>query len=161
MSDSKISVVERPTWTQYFLEIAQVVAARATCPRKHVGAVVADADNIIVSVGYNGAPPGMPHCSESGCLLVSINGKDSCVRSLHAEENAMLFARSSLRGCTLYVTVTPCYDCAKRIISRGITRVVYAEHYSSRNTELVEELLNKAGVTLEHYEKTENISGHG
>lgn len=138
----------RPTWDEYFLNIAHVVAKRSTCNRKHVGAVIVDNRHRIVSCGYNGSPRGLPHCDDAGHEMKEIDGRESCIRTLHAESNAIDGAGRYAEGGTIYVTVTPCYDCAKRIVNVGIKRVVYGEHYQSRNTNLVETLLSEAGVTL-------------
>ena len=138
---------------QYYLNIAAEVATRATCDRKHVGAVLVDGQNRIISTGYNGSPKGQPHCDDVGHQLVEIDGRDSCVRTLHAESNAIDRAPwEGMQGATLYVTVTPCYDCAKRIVSAGITAVYYSEHYTSRNTNLVAQLFESADVLLTHLE---------
>lgn len=144
----------RPSWDQYFLEIAHVVAKRSTCSRKHVGAVIADARHRIVSCGYNGSPSNTPHCIDSGvgCLLKDIDGKPSCIRTVHAEANALAHAGIEgyqTRGWTIYVTVTPCYECAKLIIQAGVQRVVYADHYNSRNTDLVLDLFKEASIAVE------------
>lgn len=139
---------KRPNWDTYFMNIAQVVATRATCDRKHVGAVIVSSDHRIISTGYNGAPRGMPHCDDVGHELKEIEGRMSCVRTLHAESNALDAAGPSADGCTLYVTVTPCYPCSQRIVNAGITRVVYGEWYDSQNTDLVADFLENAGVRL-------------
>jgi dCMP deaminase len=110
------------------MRTAYVQAMRATCPRRHVGAVLTNSAHRIVATGYNGAPREQPSCDEIGCQMVD----DHCVRTLHAESNAIDYAGVFAAGCTLYVTVTPCWDCAKRIINANITRVLYDEHYESR-----------------------------
>jgi len=136
---------------QYYLNIADEVATRATCDRKHVGAVLVDAQNRVISTGYNGSPKGQPHCDDAGHELVEIAGRDSCVRTLHAESNAIDRAPwEGMQGATLYVTVTPCYDCAKRIVSAGIIAVYFSEEYQSRNTDKVPQLFEAANVTLTH-----------
>jgi dCMP deaminase len=129
----------RPSWDDYFLEIARVVATRATCDRKHVGAVIVK-DKRIVATGYNGSPSGLPHCDEVGHQLATIDGRDSCIRTLHAESNAIDQAGQDAEGGTLYTTVFPCFDCAKRIINAGIVQVIYEEYYESRKTPLVRDL---------------------
>lgn len=137
----------RPSWDRYFMNLAQVIATRATCDRKLVGAVIVDDQRRIVSCGYNGSPAGMDHCDDVGHELKDIDGRASCIRTLHAESNALDDAgRRAFHG-TIYVTVIPCYDCAKRIIQHKITRVVYGEYYQSRNTDLVQQLLMTAGVS--------------
>jgi dCMP deaminase len=129
------------------MAFAVVAAKRATCDRKHVGAVIVDEYHDIVSTGYNGAPRGMPHCDDVGHELKEVDGRMSCVRTLHAESNALDKASwEKARDSTLYVTVTPCYPCAQRIVNAGIRRVVYGEWYESQNTALVADLLNQAGI---------------
>lgn len=108
------------------IRIAQIVAERATCDRKSVGAVIAR-EGRILSTGYNGPSAGMPHCSSTSCDL-----SQSCVRSIHAEANAIAFAAKngvSLEGSTLYLTLSPCVSCAQLIANSGIDRVVYLEKY--------------------------------
>jgi dCMP deaminase len=128
--------------------MARLVSTRATCPRKLVGCVIVDPDNLIVMTGYNGAPSGQLHCEEAGCELANIDGKDSCVRVIHAEENAIVRAGLGAKGCRLYTTVIPCYDCAKRIVQAGINEVFYIEYYDSRKTVLTEHFMRAAGVRL-------------
>lgn len=145
----------RPDWDIYFLAIANVVAKRSTCSRKQVGAVIADARHRIVAAGYNGSPAGTAHCTDEdvGCLMKEINGRPSCVRTIHAEANAIAHAGHEgyrSRGWTIYVTVTPCYECAKLIIQAGAQRVVYGEYYQSQSTELVIDLFKEVGIEVEH-----------
>lgn len=139
----------RPSKTEYYLDIAKAVSARATCPRLSVGAVIVDAFDRIISTGYNGSAKNTPHCTDIGCEMVNIGGKDSCVRSLHAESNAIDRAPwEGMQGAQLFITVTPCYECAKRIVSTGIKRITYAAFYDSRNTDLALTLLQRAGVEV-------------
>lgn len=124
----------RPTWDEYFMEIAQVVATRATCPRRSVGAVIV-LDRRILTTGYNGAPRGLSHCPPEGPMHdwprgCMINGH--CVRAVHAEQNAIVQAALngvSTRGSTLYVTCQPCNGCAKMIVNAGIIKVVFDGDY--------------------------------
>lgn len=118
---------QRPTWDEYFLDIAFSVAERSTCDRAHVGAVLVR-DKRILATGYNGSPAGLPHCDEAGHLMVD----GHCVRTLHAEQNAIIQAALhgiSSEGATAYVTHQPCLTCAKMLINAGIRRVVYAGNY--------------------------------
>ena len=131
------------------MEIAYVVAKRATCDRKHVGAVITDDRNRIVSTGYNGSPRGMSHCDDVGHELKEIDGRMSCVRTLHAESNALDDAGRRSEGGTIYVTVIPCYRCAQRIVQHGIKQVVFGEHYESQMTSLVLEYFSEAGVEVQ------------
>jgi len=129
----------RPAWDEYFIGIAHKVAERATCPRKRLGAVIVK-DKRILATGYNGSPPDQPHCDDVGCkevpTHVMIQGKDvvkqHCVRTLHAEQNALLQCAKngvSCEGATLYLTINPCYLCAKMLVTAGIKRVVYTGEY--------------------------------
>jgi dCMP deaminase len=138
----------RPDWDTYFMRIARIVAARATCDRKHVGALLTTSDHRIIATGYNGAPRGMPHCDEVGHEMKDIDGRPSCIRTIHAESNALDQAGLDARGGTLYITVISCYECAKRIVNAGIVKVVYGEYYESRNTKLVADFYRDAGVEL-------------
>lgn len=121
----------RINWDEYFLRIAQLVSKRATCPRKDVGAIVIDINNKIVGSGYNGAPKGIEHCTEAGCMLqVLADGKQHCIRVLHAEQNALLQAGEKAINGILYVTVLPCPQCFKLVIQAGIKKVIYLEDYN-------------------------------
>jgi dCMP deaminase len=117
----------RTSWDEYFMEIARQVASRATCDRKHVGALLVR-DRIILSTGYNGSIRGMPHCDEVGHLME--NGH--CVATVHAEANAVLqAARTGVRieASALYTTASPCWPCFKLVANAGIVRIVYGEFY--------------------------------
>ena len=137
---------ERPSWDEYFLTLAKDVSTRATCDRKSVGAIIVDKRHRIVSTGYNGAAKGMPHCDEVGHLLKEVDGRESCVRTLHAESNALDDAGRRADGGTIYVTVIPCFNCALRIVNAGIRRVVWDEYYPSQNTGLVKEFFEEARI---------------
>lgn len=128
------AMAERPSWDTYFMQIAHLVATRSTCPRRAVGAVVVR-DRRILTTGYNGAPRGLPHCPvdgqhhdwPEGCMRAG-----HCIRSLHAEQNALLQAAMigvPCEGSTIYVTCQPCNSCAKMIINAGIRSVVYEGDY--------------------------------
>ncbi|MGD8397748.1 MAG: cytidine/deoxycytidylate deaminase family protein [Anaerolineae bacterium] len=137
---------DRPSWDDYFIEITLQVARRSTCPRAAVGAVIVR-DKRILTTGYNGAPTGLPHCTEAGCLMVN----DHCVRTLHAEQNAIIQGALhgvDVSGSTIYVTHQPCLVCAKMIINAGIKRVVYAGDYPD---EIACGFLEDAGVEMVSY----------
>ena len=141
---------ERPSWDEYFMQITFQVARRSTCPRAAVGAVIVR-NKRILTTGYNGAPAGLPHCTEVGCLMVS----GHCVRTLHAEQNAIIQGALhgvDVSGSTLYVTHQPCLACAKMIINAGIVRVVYAGQYPDP---IACSFLMEAGVELNKYETDE------
>jgi dCMP deaminase len=118
---------ERVPWDQYFMNIAEVVASRSTCPRKYVGAVIVR-ERTILSTGYNGSIRGMPHCSDVGHMMEN----DHCVATVHAESNAILQAAKNgvmIDGATIYVTASPCWNCFKQIANAGLRRIVYGEFY--------------------------------
>ncbi|HYX92108.1 MAG TPA: cytidine/deoxycytidylate deaminase family protein [Myxococcaceae bacterium] len=118
---------QRSSWDQYFMDIARQVATRATCDRKHVGAVLVR-DRTILSTGYNGAIRGLPHCDEVGHLME--NGH--CVATVHAEANAIIQAAKngvSIDQSTIYTTASPCWPCFKLIANAGCRRIVFAEFY--------------------------------
>ncbi len=117
----------RLDWDHYFMEIAKVIATRATCDRKHVGAVVVR-ERSILSTGYNGSIAGTPHCDEVGHLIED----GHCIRTIHGEANAIIQAARNgvmLAGSTLYTTASPCWPCFKLISNSGIKKVVYGEFY--------------------------------
>ena len=131
--------------------IARLVATRATCTRRKVGAVLVKERRILCS-GYNGAPTGIVHCDVTGCLREELNvpsgEKHELCRGVHAEQNAIIQAAChgiSVRGATLYCTHQPCSICAKMIINAGITRVYFAEGY---NDPMSETMFDQAGIEL-------------
>ncbi len=141
----------RPTWDQYFMRIAHEVAKRSTCLRRHVGAVVV-LDKRILATGYNGAPSGLPHCSETGCrrqeMGVPSGQRAELCRGLHAEMNALLQgSRYGVRteGATIYSTHVPCSLCTKMIINAGIVRIVAAAEYPD---ELALEMLEQTDIQM-------------
>ncbi len=143
---------ERPGWDEYFLNIADVVASRSNCLRRHVAALIVK-DRRIISTGYNGTPRGIKNCCEGGCPRCASNvpsGENlgECVCS-HGEENAIVQAAYhgiSVREGTLYTTFSPCLLCAKMIINAGISEVVYRARYSIDGTSM--RLLKEAGVVI-------------
>jgi dCMP deaminase len=117
----------RKNWDEYFMEIAKVVASRATCDRKHVGAVLVR-DRTILSTGYNGSIRGLPHCDEVGHMME--NGH--CVATIHAEANAIIQAAKNgvgIDGATIYTTASPCWPCFQLIANSGARRIVFGEFY--------------------------------
>ena len=138
----------RPGWDEYFMQIARTVATRATCPRLSVGCVIVR-EHRILTTGYNGAPRGVAHCTEAGCILVN----EHCARATHAEANAIVQAALhgvGVAGATAYCTHHPCINCSKLFISAGIRQIVYATPYSDP---VAVELLKEAGVELIRFEE--------
>ncbi len=144
MSETKPTSPRAP-WDDYFMNIAKVVATRATCHRKFVGAVLVR-DRMILSTGYNGSIRGMPHCSEVGHMMEN----DHCVATIHAEVNAILQAARNgvnVDGSTVYVTASPCWNCFKALMNAGIGRICFGEFYRD---ERIFKVAKELGVELVH-----------
>lgn len=142
----------RPGWDEYFMEIARTVATRATCPRAAVGCVLTR-ERRILTTGYNGAPRGVAHCSEIGCLVVN----DHCQRVTHAEANAIVQAALHgvvLEGATAYCTHQPCINCSKLLISAGIQKIVFKDPYPDA---IASDLLAEAGVAVVQFTQLEGL----
>lgn len=128
--------MKRPTWDEYFMTITRQVAERSTCMRAKVGAVIVRDKNILAT-GYNGAPSGLPHCLDVGCLVYrseTPNGEieENCFRTIHAEINAIAQAAkngAAIREASIYITHTPCIHCFKVLINTGINRICYERPY--------------------------------
>ena len=143
----------RPSWDEYFMEIAHTVSKRATCDRGRSGCVIVKDKQILVS-GYVGSPNGLPHCDDVGHQMKKMLHEDGsisehCVRTVHAEQNAICQAAKrgiALEGSTLYCRMTPCRVCAMLIINCGIKRVVCEKKYHAGGES--EEMFAKAGVEL-------------
>ena len=151
-----MSELERPSWDEYFMEIAHVVAKRSTCLRRSVGAVIVK-NRQIVATGYNGTPKDLLHCSEVGCLREQLkvpSGKNhELCRGIHAEQNAVVQAAYhgvSVNGGTLYCTHQPCVVCTKILINAGIKRIVYANPYPDK---LAEDMMQASGIEIEIFHK--------
>jgi len=117
----------RKDWHEYFMDIAEMVATRSTCDRKHIGAVIVK-DKTILSTGYNGSIRGRPHCSEIGCDIE--NGH--CIATIHAEANAIIQAAKNgvaINGAEIYTTALPCWTCFTLIANSGIKKIYYHEFY--------------------------------
>ena len=149
----------RPTWDEYFLKIAAEVAKRSTCLRRQVGAVLV-LQKRILATGYNGAPSGLPHCEEVGCLRerlqVPSGERHELCRGLHAEQNAFLqAARHGIRieGSSLYCTTHPCIVCSKMLINAGVRRVVILGDYPDA---MSKQMLADAGVTVEVFRPSDD-----
>lgn len=118
---------KRANWDEYFMAIARQVSTRSTCSRKHVGAVIVR-DKMILATGYNGSLSGLEHCDDVGHLMED----GHCVRTVHAEANAIVQAARSgnrLEGATIYVTASPCFACFKLIANAGIKKIAFGEFY--------------------------------
>lgn len=144
----------RKNWLVYFMDIAKQVATRATCDRKHVGAVIVTPTKAIISTGYNGSVTGSPHCDDVGHMMED----NHCVRTVHAECNAIAQAAAhggGVKGCTMYCTALPCWPCFKLICNTGIVQVIYDEPYrASEHLERVYSHARDAGVKVYRLDST-------
>ena len=139
----------RASWDEYFMNIATEVASRATCDRKHVGAVVVR-DKSILATGYNGSVRGLGHCDDEGHLMED----GHCVRTVHAEANAIVqAARNGMRieGASIYVTASPCWGCFRLIANAGIVRIVFGEFYRDQK---IFDVSQKIGIELVDFSKS-------
>lgn len=147
---------KRPSWDEYFMELANTASKRATCDRGRSGCVIVKNRHVLVT-GYVGSPAGLPHCDEVGHLFSKTIHSDGsisnhCIRTVHAEQNAICQAARrgiALEGATLYCRMTPCRTCAMLIINCGIKRVVCERKY--HKGEESEEMFRQAGVELEFF----------
>lgn len=140
---------QRPAWDDYFMSIAKIIATRSTCDRLRAGSVLVK-NNRIISTGYNGAPPGMPHCDgESGHKME----EGHCVRTVHSEENCILQAAvlggTSTQGSTLYTTYSPCYHCFKKLVVGGVKRMVVGAVYRDPS---IKDACALSGIELVFYQ---------
>ncbi|MEN6317299.1 MAG: cytidine/deoxycytidylate deaminase family protein [Syntrophaceae bacterium] len=150
-TDGRDKKNQRPTWDVYFMDIADLVSRRSTCLRRSVGAVLVR-DRRVLATGYNGAPSGLHHCLDIGCLReqlgVPSGERHELCRGLHAEQNAIIQAALhgvSVNGSTLYCTNQPCIICAKMIINAGIITVIIKAGYRDK---FAEDILKEAGVEV-------------
>lgn len=146
----------RPSWDEYFIEVAHLVAKRSTCLRRHVGAV-AVRDKRILATGYNGAPSGLAHCEDVGCIRqrmkIPSGERQELCRALHAEQNVIIQAlihKVDLKGSSIYVTNQPCVICSKILISTGVKEIIIADGYPD---ELAKRMLKEAKIKLRGIKK--------
>ena len=148
--------VNRPTWEEYFMDITRLVAKRATCLRRQVGAVLV-MDKRLLATGYNGAPSGLAHCLEVGCLReknqIPSGERHELCRGLHAEQNVIIqaaFHGIRIQGATLYCTTLPCVICTKMIINAGIKEIIYESGYAD---DLSRQMLLEARIPVRQVPK--------
>lgn len=147
---------QRPSWDEYFMDLANAVSKRATCDRGRSGCVIVKNRQILVT-GYVGSPRGLDHCDEVGHLFKKVYNEDQsvtqhCVRTVHAEQNAICQAAKlgiGLDGATLYCRMTPCRTCAMLIINCGIERVVCEKKYHAGTESEI--MFKEVGVKLEYF----------
>jgi len=151
MSKKRILHCRRPSWDEYFLDVARLVAKRSTCLRRYVGAVLVK-DKRILATGYNGAPKGLKHCIDIGCLREKLKipsgERHELCRALHAEQNALIQASLygiSVKDSTLYATNQPCVICSKMLINAGIKEIVIGDGYPDK---LAMDFLKEAKINI-------------
>ncbi|QAY66377.1 deoxycytidylate deaminase [Paenibacillus protaetiae] len=150
---------ERKDWDTYFMDIAYMVSTRSRCPRRHVGALLVQGKKLL-GTAYNGAPMGVPDCSEAGCMISEqlevelVDGvekavkKQRCIRTIHAEQNLLLFTdRIDREGSTVYVTDEPCWTCSNMLANSGIKEIVYHRGYP-KDSDKVKRLMEAKGITF-------------
>lgn len=148
---------DRPSWEEYFIEMAKLVATRSNCVSRKVGAVIT-VDNQVVSTGYNGAPKGLYHCIDKGGCLRKLNNiasgtRQEVCRAVHAEQNAIISAAVkgvSIKGGTIYLNTYPCSICTRMLINSEIKKIVYDSEYSDP---LSKEMLEESKIEVVKYEK--------
>jgi dCMP deaminase len=145
----------RPDNDTYFMRMADLVATRSTCLRRQVGAVVVK-EKRVLTTGYNGAPKGLKHCAEVGCVRQQMNvesgTRHELCRGVHAEQNAVIQAAYfgvSIKDATIYTTNFPCSVCAKILVNAGIAEVVYKDDYVDR---LSKDILSESKVLVRRFE---------
>src|SRR3989338_1838549 len=148
-SKNKPPISGRPTWDEFWFVQALFYSTRSTCDRLRVSCLLVDQANRLVGTGYNGSLSGDEHCDEVGHFLVD----GHCLRTLHAEENALLHSNKNLEGCTAYMLISPCLACAKKLLSKGIKRILYTREYNNmqgedRGREFMKKLVARRGVQL-------------
>ncbi len=142
---------QRVSFDEYFMQLAHLIASRSTCLSRSVGAVIVR-DNHIIATGYNGAPRGVSHCLDTGCIrrehdIPSGERLDIC-KAVHAEQNAIIEAAYngvSTKGASIYVTVTPCFTCAKMLVNAGIKEIIIDGDYPSPSSR---SLFEEVGIKL-------------
>ncbi|MVO99487.1 deoxycytidylate deaminase [Paenibacillus lutrae] len=159
----------RKDWDTYFMDIAYMASTRSQCSRRRVGTVLVQGKKLL-GTAYNGAPMGVPDCSEEGCMLVEefelqvIDGKEEmirkqrCIRTIHAEQNLLLFTdREDREGSSVYVTDQPCWTCSNMLANSGIKEIIYHRPYP-KDSEKVQALMAARGIIfrrMDHYEPPE------
>lgn len=158
MSDAlrhTIANMQRPSWDETWMLVANIMSLRGTCPRRKVGCVIADADQVFLTQGYNGAPRGLAHCTDDG-VGCRIDGLGRCTRTIHAETNAIYNAVRSgaaLLGAHVYCTDRPCINCAQALVQVGIRSVMWSnDHLHPDERDAVLDIFGAANVDMRVYQ---------
>lgn len=136
----------RPTWDEFWFTLALFYSTRGTCDRLKAACLLVDKDKRLIGAGYNGSLPGDPHCDEVGHLMV----EGHCIRTLHAEVNAIIHSVGDLEGATAYVLGTPCIDCVKKLLSKKVKRILFTRAYDNqaRGGQYIFELAKNQGAEI-------------
>lgn len=137
----------RPLLVETIGEVASAWARRSTCPRARVGSVAYDARGFVIASGFNGAPAGLPHCDQVGCLMDG----GHCVRTIHAEANMIITAARygvSLEGANIYSTIRPCLRCTTMLIQVGVASIVFENQYDTDDAQAMRELCSQAKLRV-------------
>jgi len=152
---------KRLSWHEYFMSVAHLISQRATCKRAHIGAVIVRENNILAT-GYNGAPSGLPHCTDDNCIIYTSTHPDgtieeNCMNTIHAEMNAIIQAAKhgiSIKDSVIYITASPCINCLKALLNAGIKTIYYDKPYKIQN---ISTILQQSGTELIQIQ-VENLS---
>lgn len=154
------SMVQRPSYDEYFMQMAYLAASRSTCIRRKVGAVLVKNKHVLAT-GYNGPPKGMKHCDETGCLRETLQvpsgERHEICRGLHAEQNAIIQAAVfgvSIKDSVIYITNTPCVVCTKMLINAGVKEIIYEGQYPDK---LAHEMMKESQIHLRQFHTSLNI----
>lgn len=145
----------RQSWDTYFMQLAESVATRSTCVRRHVGAIAVNARHRVIGTGYNGAPSGMAHCTPETCVRnihhIPSGTAVEFTRAIHAEANIVLQLGEQLRDATLYCTNQPCVSCLKLLMGCGIHRIVWKNPYPDMLSEQMMHEYGRVDTTVDGY----------
>lgn len=141
---------QRPSWEEFWFTLALFYSTRGTCDRLKAACLLVDKNNRLVGAGYNGSLPGHPHCDEVGHLMVD----GHCLRTLHAEVNAIIHSIGDLEGATAYILGTPCIDCVKKLLAKKIKRIIFTKDYDNqaRGGEHIFELAKMSGAEISRFD---------
>lgn len=141
---------QRPSWEEFWFTLALFYSTRGTCDRLKAACLLVDKNNRLIGAGYNGSLPGHPHCDEAGHLMVD----GHCLRTLHAEVNAIIHSVGDLEDATAYVLGTPCIDCVKKLLAKKVKRIIFTKDYDNkaRGGEHIFELAKISGAEIRRAE---------
>lgn len=148
LNNAQAKKSNRPTWDEFWFTIALFYSTRGTCDRLRAACILVDKNSHFIGAGYNGSLPGDPHCDEAGHLIVD----GHCIRTLHAEVNAIMHSTGDLDGATAYVLGTPCIDCVKKLLTKKVKRILFTRDYDNqaRGGEYIFDLAKTQGAEIRY-----------